>query len=92
MFARIQPYLLVIFIQVLVVAAITNPQDFAALQSLKSGWENAPPNWVGTDPCGSGWDGIGCSNSRVVSITLASVGLSGQVPGDIADLSELLTL
>lgn len=40
----------------------------AALQSLKDSWQNVPPNWVGADPCGSSWDGIGCRNSRVVSM------------------------
>ncbi|KAK6121246.1 hypothetical protein DH2020_045020 [Rehmannia glutinosa] len=65
---------------------------FVALKSLKDVWNNVPPNWDGADPCGSDWDGISCSNSRVVSITLASFNLSGQLSSDIEGLSELQTL
>lgn len=32
-----------------------------------SEWDNTPPNWVGSDPCG-GWDGIECTNSRITSM------------------------
>ncbi|KAG8364012.1 hypothetical protein BUALT_Bualt19G0082000 [Buddleja alternifolia] len=63
-----------------------------ALKALKDIWKNVPPNWVGTDPCGNAWDGISCSNNRVVSITLVSVNLSGQLSSDIEGLSELQTL
>ncbi|KAK6119098.1 hypothetical protein DH2020_047141 [Rehmannia glutinosa] len=67
-------------------------QGLAALQALKSIWKNVPPNWAGADPCGDGWDGINCINNRVVTITLASINLSGQLSSDIAKLSELQTL
>ncbi|KAK6119066.1 hypothetical protein DH2020_047184 [Rehmannia glutinosa] len=67
-------------------------QGLAALQALKSIWKNVPPNWAGADPCGDGWDGIKCINNRVVTITLASINLSGQLSSDIAKLSELQTL
>lgn len=40
----------------------------AILKSLKDIWENEPPNWQDTDPCGSNWEGIGCTNSRVTSM------------------------
>ncbi|KAK6119124.1 hypothetical protein DH2020_047132 [Rehmannia glutinosa] len=69
-----------------------NSLDIAALQALKSIWKNVPPNWAGADPCGDGWDGINCINNRVVTITLASINLSGQLSSDIAKLSELQTL
>ncbi|KAL0450860.1 UNVERIFIED_CONTAM: hypothetical protein Slati_1642400 [Sesamum latifolium] len=36
--------------------------------------------------------GISCINNRVVSITLASINLSGQLSSDIAKLAELQTL
>lgn len=39
-----------------------------SLLALKNEWQNTPPNWEGSDPCGSGWDGIECSNSRVTSM------------------------
>ncbi|XP_016473458.2 leucine-rich repeat receptor protein kinase HPCA1 [Nicotiana tabacum] len=89
---RIQLCFLVVWIHVLAISAWTNPDDFAALQSLKDSWQNVPPNWAGADPCGSQWEGIGCRNSRVISITLSSMSLSGQLSGDIQGLSELQTL
>ncbi|XP_047324280.1 leucine-rich repeat receptor protein kinase HPCA1-like [Impatiens glandulifera] len=70
----------------------TNSLDFTALKALKDAWKNIPPSWVGTDPCGSKWDGIGCTNSRITTITLASMGIGGQLTGDIASMVELLTL
>jgi hypothetical protein len=38
------------------------------LLSLMSDMKNTPPNWVGTDPCGSKWEGILCRNLRVTSL------------------------
>ncbi|GMP63471.1 hypothetical protein CsSME_00025149 [Camellia sinensis var. sinensis] len=90
--SRIQVCLLVISVQILLVAAQMNNLDFAALNALKVIWKNTPLNWVASDPCGNSWDGIHCTNSRVTSITLASVGLTGQLSGDIQGLSELQTL
>nr|QJR84047.1 CARD1-like protein 2 [Phtheirospermum japonicum] len=84
--------LVALIVQVLRIAALTNSDDFAALQALKNIWTNVPPNWSGADTCGDGWDGIICINNRVVSITLASINLSGQLSSDIAKLSELQTL
>ncbi|GKV49313.1 hypothetical protein SLEP1_g56069 [Rubroshorea leprosula] len=64
----------------------------AALTSLKDVCKNLPPNWLRSDPCGDGWVGIGCTNSRVTTITLANMGLEGQVFSDIPSLTELQTL
>ncbi|GMP63483.1 hypothetical protein CsSME_00025151 [Camellia sinensis var. sinensis] len=90
--SRIQICLLVISFQILLVATQMNNLDFAALNALKEIWKNIPLNWVGSDPCGNSWEGIHCTNSRVTSITLASMGLTGQLSGDIQWLSELQTL
>ncbi|KAL3538426.1 hypothetical protein ACH5RR_001792 [Cinchona calisaya] len=92
MVPRMQLFLLVIFIQAFVMEASTNPEDYSALQALKNEWENVPPNWVGPDPCGSRWEGILCINSRIMSISLPSFGLSGGLSGDISSLSELQIL
>ncbi|KAL3651478.1 hypothetical protein CASFOL_004480 [Castilleja foliolosa] len=85
--------LVVMLVHLFGVSALTNTDDFVALKSLKDIWDNVPPNWDGADPCGTRWDGIGCnSNNRVVSVTLASFNLSGQLSSDIEGLSELQTL
>ncbi|KAL8208840.1 hypothetical protein R6Q57_008252 [Mikania cordata] len=63
-----------------------------SLRALKDAWQNTPPNWdTISDPC-SGWDGITCTNSRVTSITLASMGLTGPLTGDIRSLTQLQIL
>ncbi|XP_057542552.1 leucine-rich repeat receptor protein kinase HPCA1-like isoform X2 [Amaranthus tricolor] len=72
--------------------ALTNDQDFAALKALTDGWANIPEKWKGEDPCGDEWEGITCNNSRVVTISLSSMGLTGQLTGDLATLSELQIL
>ncbi|KAL2939665.1 hypothetical protein RDABS01_033823 [Bienertia sinuspersici] len=74
------------------IAAQTNNQDYAVLKALTDGWQNLPQNWKGNDPCGSRWDVISCHNSRIITITLASMGLTGQLTGDLASLSELQIL
>ncbi|KAG5549950.1 hypothetical protein RHGRI_015044 [Rhododendron griersonianum] len=92
MASRFHVSLLVISIPILLVAAQKN-HDFAALNSLKDAWDNTPPNWIGSDPCGSSWEGVRCTNFRVTAITLASMGLTGMLSaGDIESFSELQTL
>ncbi|KAG5625829.1 hypothetical protein H5410_011047 [Solanum commersonii] len=69
------------------------PPDFStALFSLKSSWNNLPPNWEGSDPCGSSWAGIICDNSRVTSIKLSGMGLEGNQFGDLSSLTALQIL
>ncbi|KAI3913545.1 hypothetical protein MKX01_022126, partial [Papaver californicum] len=85
-------FLLVGLFQFLVVEAATDPQDFAVLRSFLTQWQNIPPNWVGSDPCAEGWEGIVCTDSRVISIQLSTMGLKGQLSGDIGSLSELQSL
>ncbi|KAK7412783.1 hypothetical protein VNO78_04404 [Psophocarpus tetragonolobus] len=66
--------------------------DFAVLKSLRDSWQSQTLNWEGSDPC-NGWDGIKCNkNSRVISISLTDIGLTGQLSGDIGSLSELTNL
>ncbi|KAJ6715608.1 LEUCINE-RICH REPEAT-CONTAINING PROTEIN [Salix viminalis] len=90
--SRILVFLVVALTQVCTIPAVTNSGDFNALNALKYNWENAPPTWAGADPCGSRWEGILCTDSRVTSITLASMRLKGTLSGDISSLSELQIL
>ncbi|XP_028785400.1 probable leucine-rich repeat receptor-like protein kinase At5g49770, partial [Neltuma alba] len=83
--------LLLLLFQVLFVATQNSNRDFTALSSLTEFWENKPPSWVGTDPCG-GWEGIECNNSRVASIKLLSMNLKGRLTEAIGRLTELTTL
>nr|GME18259.1 probable leucine-rich repeat receptor-like protein kinase At5g49770 [Ipomoea batatas] len=92
MFPRIQLLLVPVFIQFLVIAAFTDNNDYVAIKSLQEGLGNLPSNWRGSDPCGDHWNGIVCSGPKVVQLTLSSMNLSGQLPGDIGGLSELQTL
>ncbi|KAH8509911.1 hypothetical protein H0E87_007721 [Populus deltoides] len=85
-------FLLITCLQVLVIAAVTDPNDLSALNSLKSNWKNTPPTWIGSDPCGGGWEGIWCTGSRITSIVLSGMGLSGTLTGDIGNFPELQTL
>ncbi|KAL2997026.1 hypothetical protein AAZX31_09G019000 [Glycine max] len=62
--------------------------DFAVLKSLRGSWLSPTPNWEGSDPC-KDWEGIKCKNSRVISISLSDIGLTGHLSGDIGSLSEL---
>lgn len=40
----------------------------SALMALISDLHNTPPDWSGIDPCGDGWEGITCQNTRVISM------------------------
>ncbi|KAF5809972.1 putative protein kinase RLK-Pelle-LRR-VIII-1 family [Helianthus annuus] len=88
--ARIHQFLLFLFICFWFSTAQND--DGTILRALKDSMDNTPPNWEDNpDPC-SGWDGIRCRDSRVISITLASMGLTGTLSGDIGQLTELQIL
>ncbi|KAK1386295.1 putative leucine-rich repeat receptor-like protein kinase [Heracleum sosnowskyi] len=86
----IRTHLLVFLVHFLVIVA--QYDDSTIMESIKNQWENTPPNWVDSDPCGRNWEGIVCTDSRVTSITLASTNLKGELVGDIVNLSELKIL
>ncbi|URD92479.1 leucine-rich repeat receptor-like protein kinase [Musa troglodytarum] len=68
----------------------TDAQDAAALRSLMMQWQNTPPSWGKTDdPCGTPWEGVGCSNSRVTSLRLSTMDIRGTLADDIGQLGEL---
>nr|QNJ34486.1 CARD1-like protein 4 [Striga asiatica] len=85
-------YLLVFCLSIHALDALTNSQDAAVLRSLKDQWGNMPPSWHGSDdPCAT-WEGIACNNSRVTSLGLSTMGLTGKMSGDIGGLTELISL
>lgn len=90
MSAKIRQLLVIIFIQLSITTAQNT--DRTILQALKAAWPNTQLNWDGPDPCDGSWVGIGCTNSRVTSITLSSMGLTGGLPGDIGQFTELVIL
>ncbi|MQL88155.1 hypothetical protein Taro_020704 [Colocasia esculenta] len=76
-----------------IVSATTDPRDAAALRSLMGNWKNTPPSWGSSDPCGTAWEGVLCSSdSRVIRLSLSSMGLKGTLSGGIGQLSELQSL
>ncbi|KAL3515801.1 hypothetical protein ACH5RR_022703 [Cinchona calisaya] len=87
--SRVLVIFLIFSIHVLDILAQTDSNDVAALDAIKSSWNKLPPNWKGSDPCGSNWDGITCNGSRVTSIMLGGMGLTGSGLGDIPVLAEL---
>ncbi|KAG2664333.1 hypothetical protein I3760_16G077500 [Carya illinoinensis] len=78
---------------ILVISSLTDSNDAAALQGLKNVWKNTPPSWGRSeDPCGAPWDGVTCNDSRVTALKLSSMGLVGELGGDIGGLTELISL
>ncbi|KAI7742485.1 hypothetical protein M8C21_007169 [Ambrosia artemisiifolia] len=75
--------------QIIVIVAETDPNDLGVLNAIKSSWKNLPPDWKGSDPCGSNWEGINCTDSRVTSLVLAGMGVKTNGIGDIPLLSVL---
>ncbi|KAJ3682943.1 hypothetical protein LUZ60_013170 [Juncus effusus] len=86
-------FLLVLNLCFSICIGATDPQDTAALRALMDQWKNTPPNWgQSDDPCGTPWEGITCSDSRVTVIKLSTMGIKGSLSGDIGQLSELQSL
>ncbi|KAL6176283.1 hypothetical protein ACLB2K_052917 [Fragaria x ananassa] len=91
---RTQVFLLLIFAPVLVLSNHqTSILDVTGLESLMALWTNTPPSWGARDPCEDGWDGIECTNMRVVSLDLSyNKGLSGPLPTQIGSLRKLTNI
>ncbi|KAF7049105.1 hypothetical protein CFC21_057706 [Triticum aestivum] len=73
---------------------LTDSQDTSVLRALMDQWQNSPPTWgQSDDPCGdSPWDGVTCSNNRVISIKVSTMGIKGVLAADIGQLTELQSL
>ncbi|CAB4308378.1 unnamed protein product [Prunus armeniaca] len=80
---------MLVLISFFVIAAQGAIEEYAPMKILMDEWDIRPPGWVGSDPCVGGWEGIECTNSRITSIALADMALTGQLPSDIELLSEL---
>ncbi|XP_058075187.1 leucine-rich repeat receptor protein kinase HPCA1-like [Magnolia sinica] len=75
------------------VSSSTDGRDAAALGALRNAWKNTPPSWdKSNDPCDSMWEGVNCTNGRVIELKLASMGIVGTLDGDIGELTELNSL
>ncbi|XP_076925356.1 leucine-rich repeat receptor protein kinase HPCA1-like [Bidens hawaiensis] len=80
---------LVLFLFIHFSFSIAQNDDGSVMRVLKDSWRNTPPNWEDNpDPC-SGWDGIRCRDSRIISIILTSMGVTGTLSGDVGQLTEL---
>ncbi|KAL8205969.1 hypothetical protein R6Q57_009520 [Mikania cordata] len=86
---RIRLWLMIFCCRMIVTVAVTDPNDLAVLNALKSSWKKLPPNWKGSDPCRSRWEGINCTNSRVTTLELGGIGVRTNDIGDITSLSML---
>lgn len=87
--------LLTVFLlaEVELISGTTDSRDGAVLQSLVQQWQDVPPSWrESNDPCGSPWEGVNCTGSRVTMIQLSSQNIKGRIDGDIGVLTELKTL
>ncbi|KAK7261180.1 hypothetical protein RIF29_27485 [Crotalaria pallida] len=75
---------------------VTNPNDLKVLNDFRKGLENSkllkwPEN--GDDPCGPpSWPYVFCSGDRVTQIQAKNLGLTGSLPQNFNQLSELYNL
>ncbi|KAI3676885.1 hypothetical protein L1987_86499 [Smallanthus sonchifolius] len=80
---------LIILCLTFLLISFTAGEDSAVMTKLSTSL--SPTTWTGTDFCK--WDGITCDKSnRVTSINLPSKSLTGTLPSDINQLSQLKTL
>ncbi|PON65000.1 Serine/threonine protein kinase [Trema orientale] len=90
---RLQLFLALFCAVIQLISSYTDPNDAAALRSLKEAWDHVPPSWgESDDPCGTSWEGVVCNGSRVTALGLSTMGLKGKLEGDIGGLSELRSL
>ncbi|KAM0916158.1 hypothetical protein ACQ4PT_010266 [Festuca glaucescens] len=79
------------------IGRLTITRDALALESVKRSLQNIPDDWIG-DPCmphGYAWTGVTCHeglNIRVISLNFSSMGISGSISPDIANLTALTDL
>ncbi|KAK4742522.1 hypothetical protein SAY87_000523 [Trapa incisa] len=90
---RLLFFLVSFFLAIHVACCVTDPNDASVLQSLKTIWQKTPPSWdKSNDPCGLPWEGVTCKDWRVTALGLSTMGIKGQLSGDIGSLTELTSL
>ncbi|PKA58334.1 putative receptor protein kinase TMK1 [Apostasia shenzhenica] len=73
----------------------TEPGDVAVLEKIRKGLDNPELlKWPSgdPDPCGNKWPHVYCAGNRVSQIQLQNFGLSGRLPEDFNELTELVNL
>ncbi|KAI8009621.1 Receptor-like kinase TMK4 [Camellia lanceoleosa] len=90
-FFSLSPLLLLLLLSLLSISLLSAADDSAVMLKLASSLSSIPSDWTGSDYCS--WTGINCDNSkRVTSINLASRSISGSLPSNLNQLSNLQTL
>ncbi|XP_047315841.1 receptor-like kinase TMK4 [Impatiens glandulifera] len=84
--------LIQLLLLLLIFSLLTAADDSAVMTKLAAGISPSRKTWTGTNYCS--WQGIRCdtSTNRVISINLDSASLSGTLPSDLNQLSQLTTL
>ncbi|KAJ7544695.1 hypothetical protein O6H91_09G089800 [Diphasiastrum complanatum] len=86
-------FLMLCCVLVFPVHAFTEAADVTALQALLENWKGGlSANWSGSDPCGSYWHGVYCTNGTVIKLDLVGRGLAGPVPAAIGGFTNLKIL
>ncbi|KAL9377237.1 hypothetical protein Peur_031357 [Populus x canadensis] len=71
----------------------TTADDAGTMLKLASALTPTPKGWSTTNTNGyCKWNGVKCDNNNVISINLASQGLSGTLPSELSTLSQLQSL
>ncbi|KAM0052906.1 putative protein kinase RLK-Pelle-LRR-IX family [Helianthus debilis subsp. tardiflorus] len=89
---HLHPHLLITTTLLLFLTTQTTGDDAAVMSKLSTTLSSTPPTWTTTTPF-CNWDGIQCDNSnRVTSINLPDKSLTGTLPSDLNQLTQLKTL
>jgi len=73
----------------------TYEQDVFAINGLYTALGSPTlPGWVtnGGDPCTENWQGVGCAESNITTITLNGMSLGGQLGNTLENFTSLITL